>query len=295
MAEPDRITLNVAGLRFGALTMGTSTDPAVVCLHGFPDGPDTFRQQFEPLAEAGHRVIAPLLRGYEPSSQPIDGDYSLVTLADDVVGWLDDLGVDRAHLVGHDWGAAVTYVASARHPDRIATTTALAIPPMARIPEAIRSVPRQVARSWYMNFFQLPMVSESALRSRDWWLLQRLWRTWSPDHRMTATEWFDLRDQFEQPGVVEASLAYYRQNATPPVLLGLRSTPAMTLTEISQPTLIVHGSDDGCMDRRLFEAAIHPGDFPAGVQRLEVEGAGHFVHLERPDLVNEALLHHLLR
>jgi pimeloyl-ACP methyl ester carboxylesterase len=292
-ADVRPITLSTAGLRFGALAAGKASDPLVILLHGFPDSPSTFRLQFELLVDAGYRVIAPTLRGYEESSQPSDGDYSLTTVADDVVGWLDHLGVEQAHLVGHDWGAVITYVAAARHPDRFTTATALAIPPITRIPSALPQVPRQLLRSWYMTFFQLPWVSERALRGQDWWLMRRLWRSWSPAHVLSATDWEDLRTQFERPGVVSASLEYYRQNATPAVFLGLASTPAMELTEIPVPTLVIHGSDDGCMDRRLFEPAIKTQDFPAGIRAIEVENAGHFVQLEQPERVASAILEHL--
>lgn len=295
MAAGQSIVLHASGLEFSAFEYGPADGSLVLCLHGFPDSRTTFRHQVEPLVAAGHRVVVPTLRGYEPSSQPLDGDYSLMALADDVVGWLDDLDIERAHLVGHDWGAAVVYVAAARFPNRVSTATALAIPPLARIPGALRHVPRQLQRSWYMNFFQLRRVADRALAAGDWRLLRRLWRDWSPDHDMSEGEWEELRTQFEQPGVVGATLAYYRQNATPPVLLGLRPTPVMALTEITAPTLILHGADDGCMDRRLFEHAVIVEDFVGGVEVLQVEGAGHFLHLERPDVVNVALLRHISR
>lgn len=293
MTPEQQITLTASGLRFGALAAGDPADPHVICLHGFPDSPATFRSQMGPLVEAGHRVVAPTLRGYEPSSQPADGDYSLMSLADDVIGWLDDLGVEQAHLVGHDWGAVITYLVAARDPDRVTTATTVAIPPVGRIPSALRVVPRQLARSWYITYFQLRWVSERSLSARDWWLLRRLWRSWSPGHEMSDADWQELRLRFEQPGVAAGTLGYYRQNATPPVLLGLRSTPAMSLTEIPVPTLIVHGTDDGCMDRRLFDACIRSEDLPAGVRRIEVGDAGHFVHLEKPEEVNRAILDHL--
>lgn len=286
-------TLSTSGLEFSASITGPEDGPAVVLLHGFPDSPATFRHQVEPLAEAGFRVIVPTLRGYEPSSQPADGDYSLMALADDVVGWLDDLGVERAHLVGHDWGAAIVYVAAARFPGRCLSATAMAIPPLARIPEALRRVPRQLQRSWYMNFFQLRGVADRVLAAGDWRLLRRLWRDWSPRYKLSSAEWDELRTQFEQPGVVGATLAYYRQNATPQLLLGIRASPVMDLTEIIVPTLVMHGADDGCMDRRLFEHTVLDDDFPAGVEVHEIEGTGHFLHLEAPDIVNPLLLAHL--
>lgn len=287
------ISLTTAGLKFTALEAGNESDPLVLCLHGFPDGPQTFQHQFGPLVEGGFRVIAPTLRGYEPSSQPANGDYSLISLADDVVGWLDDLGVGRAHLVGHDWGAAIVSVAAGIHSERVLTATAMAVPPLPRIPKALRHVPRQLQRSWYMTFFQLRGTAERALAAKDWLLLRKLWKTWSATYDMAASEWDELRTQFEQPGVATAALSYYRQNATPQILMGRRSTPAMEVTRIDVPTLVIHGSHDGCMDRRLFAHTVHEEDHPAGVRLLEVEGAGHFVHLERPDLVNEAITEHL--
>ena len=298
-AEGDPLTrlestsLKAQGLTFSAWCAGPTDGPLVLLLHGFPDVAATFMYQFEPLADAGFRVVAPTMRGYEPSSQPANRDYSLMALADDVVGWLDYLSADTAHLVGHDWGAAVAYVVAARWPDRFSTLTTLAVPPLARIPAALRHVPRQLLRSWYMTFFQIRGVSDRALTAGEWWLLRRLWSAWSPGYIMAGRQWQPLRAQFELPGVVRAALAYYRQNATPSVLLGIRSTEAMEPARIDVPTLIVHGAHDGCMDRRLFGHTVLDQDFPQGVEVIEVANGGHFVHLEEPNTVNAALLHHL--
>lgn len=301
MAQHQSIILHGAGLQFSATdhapdpasASGSAELPAVVCLHGFPDSPATFRHQTGPLTAAGYRVIVPTLRGYEPSSVPADGDFSLMTLAEDVIGWLDDRNLAAVHLIGHDWGAAIAYTAAAAWPDRFRSLTTLAIPPLTRIPHAVRRVPRQLRLSWYMNFFQLRGVAERTLRAGDWRLMRRLWRSWSPGYTMTETHWADLRHQFGQPGVLPATLGYYRQNATPPILLGLRSTEAMALGAVPVPTLVLHGQSDGCMDRRLFNRAVQAEDFPAGVERVEVPGVGHFLHLERPDAVNTAVLRHL--
>ncbi|MEL6983454.1 MAG: alpha/beta hydrolase, partial [Actinomycetota bacterium] len=181
------------------------------------------------------------------------------------------------------------------HPERVRTVASLAIPALPRIPAAVRKVPRQLLLSWYMTFFQLPAVPERALTAGDWRLLRRLRTTWSPGYTLEAAQWRELRDQFEQPGVVASALAYYRQNATPPILLGLRSTPATERFDLSAPMLFVHGSDDGCMDRRMFEHTVDKNDYAAGVTRIELDGAGHFIHLERPAEVNAAILEHLTR
>ncbi len=293
-ATPHRLTLHANDLEFSATRTGPADGDSVFCLHGFPDTPATFRALTSALADQGFDVLVPHLRGYEPSSQPADGDYDLMSIASDVVGWLDDLGIDQAHVIGHDWGAVVVYVVAAHHPERVKTATALAIPPLARIPDAVRRVPRQLLRSWYMTWFQLPWLSDQSLQARDWLLLRRLWRSWSPGYSITADELAELRSTFEQPGVVSSALAYYRQNATPAIMTGLRHPPAMSESKITVPTLIVNGAQDGCMDRRLFDASIDPDDFPAGVEHVELPNAGHFLHLERPVLVNELIARHLL-
>jgi len=295
MYEVDTLRLEANGLTFSALAAGDASGHRglVVLLHGFPDTPDSFRHQLHALADAGYRAVAPMMRGYEPESQPTDGDYSLSALATDVTGWLDQLGATSAHLVGHDWGAVVAFVAGAQCPERFTTITAMAIPPFTRIPGAIARVPRQLLRSWYMNWFQVPFVSDWSVTVRERWLLQRLWRKWSPGLNLDPASWEAIRRVFDQPGVVGAALGYYRQNATPPILLGLRKTPAMNTSIIPVPTLIINGFSDGCMDRRMFDHTIDDADFPAGVVHVELPDAGHFLQLEQPDEITQLLIDHL--
>ena len=172
-SEPviESITLSNRALEFSAYACGlreNAAAPLVLCLHGFPDNARSFRFQLPALARAGYRAIAATLRGYEPSSQPLDGDYSLATLARDVLAWMDGLGEAKIHLVGHDWGAAITYTAGAIAPDRFHSLTTIAVPHAPRLPEGIRAVPSQLSKSWYMMFFQLPAIAEWAVERDDW-------------------------------------------------------------------------------------------------------------------------------
>ena len=91
-------------------------------------------------------------------------------------------------------------------------------------------------------------------------------------------------------GVLRSALAYYRQNATPPLLLGLRENDATVIASTTVPTLVVHGAEDRCLDRRLFEHAVVEDDFPGGVRREMMPGAAHFLHLEQPDEVHRLVL-----
>lgn len=282
----DTETLYANGLAFTIRTAGPSNGEPVLLLHGFPDDAATFDDQLRALADAGYRCMAPTMRGYEPSAQPGDEDYDALTLAGDVVAWLDAVGYQRAHIVGHDWGAVVGYLVAGHHPERCLSVTTMAVPPVTRLPEAIRRVPRQAILSWYMTFFQVRWVAERALRARRWALLRWLWPRWSPGLDAPPR----LIETFEQPGVLRAALAYYRQNATPPVLLGLRRAPAMEQVPFDVPLMIMHGDRDGCIDARMFDHAIVPEDVPQGVRRHLVRGTGHFLHLEDPAEVNRLLL-----
>lgn len=289
----DQITIRNGTLAFSAATAGFDTNPegtVVLCLHGFPDNASSFRHQLPALAAAGYRVIAPTLRGYEPSSQPTDGDYSLIALSRDVLAWLDELELDRVHLVGHDWGAAIAYVAAASAPDRFESLATIAVPHAARLQEAIRHVPSQLRKSWYMTFFQLRGLADFAVERKDWALIKRLWRTWSPGFELSEDEWTDLRSTFEAPGVKKAMLSYYHQNASPGVLLGWKKTEAAALTTVPVRTLAITGQDDGCMDTRLYDHAFLDEDFPGGYRVERLAGAGHFAHQEDPERVNRLLL-----
>lgn len=287
------LTLRRGALRFRARTSGFERNPEgplVLLLHGFPDDEGTFRHQLPALAEAGFRAVAPRMRGYEPSSQPEDGDYRVETLARDVLAWLDELGAPRAHLFGHDWGAVVTYAAAALAPERFERAVTLAVPPPLRLARAIARVPRQLALSWYTQFFQLPALPELALARGDGALLRHLWSAWSPGFHLAPERWASLRETFEAPGVHRAMLAYYRQNLSPRALRGWTSPEARALRRVPVPTLALTGAQDGCMDTRLWDHAVLAEDFPAGVRVERLEGAGHFAHLERPEALNQLLL-----
>ncbi len=289
----ERLVLARGSLEFSSHTCGmkgNESGPLVLCLHGFPDNARSFRFQLPAFAKAGYRVVAPTLRGYEPSSQPEDGDYCFATLARDVIAWVDDLQEEKVHLLGHDWGAGIAYAACALAPERFHTLTTLAVPHAARLPDGIREVPSQLKNSWYMMFFQLRGIAEFALERNDWSLIKKLWKDWSPGFELPEAEWNSLRETFEAPGVKRAMLAYYRQNASPAVLFGLKKTEAASLTTVPVPTLAITGEDDGCMDTRLYDHVFREEDFPRGFRVERIGGAGHFAHQEKPDEINRLIL-----
>ncbi|MBZ5714804.1 alpha/beta fold hydrolase [Nannocystis pusilla] len=293
-------TLSVGGLQFTALEGSRSSArdrrrPLVLCLHGFPDHHRTWRLQIPALEEAGFRVVAPLLRGYEPSSQPIDDDYHTIRMVEDVLGFIEYLGCLRVHLVGHDWGAVIGYQVAARAPERLSSLTAMAVPHPRRLASlgALRLLPRQLRNSWYMLFFQLRLVSDVALRRHDFALIDKLWRDWSPGFTPPAEEMRLLKRTFRQPGVAAAALGYYR-DMFDPLSRAAAASRALMRAPISVPTLALTGERDGCLDTRLFDL-MRAEDFAHGLSVQRIAEAGHFLHQEQPDEVNRRLIEFLRR
>jgi pimeloyl-ACP methyl ester carboxylesterase len=288
----EQVSLSHDGLRFSAIACGLEENigkPLVICLHGFPDSARTYRHLLPALADGGYRVIAPTLRGYEPSSQPDNKDYSLPTLGSDVIAWIDHFGEEQVHLIGHDWGGAITFVAGALAPERFLSVTAIAGPHIARAANIVGNVPRQLLLSWYMMFFQLPGISNAAVKKSDWSLLGKLWSNWSPEYELPEPEWEHLAQQFDQPGVVSAALSYYRQNASPGVFFGWRQNLSH-LKLVPVRSLSIIGLDDGCFDSRIFDHLYPSQDFPNGIRLERIAGVGHFPHLEKPSEINSLLL-----
>ena len=272
-------------LRFPALMAG-SGEP-VILLHGFPDTYENWAVQINALAAAGYTAIAPALRGYAPSCQSGSGDYSVYAGVDDLMVFAAQLG-GRVHLIGHDWGAAVGYLACAQSPETFCSFSALAIPPLRRIPQALLKVPEQVLLSGYMQFFQLPVAPEAWLKRGDLSGVDTLWRRWSPDWD-PGLYLDNAKHTLAEPGVIKAALGWYR------AMFNLwkkdqRKALSWLGQDIATPTQILIGENDGCMSPKLLEHTLVESDFSGGVELQRIANAGHFLHLEQPEVINDHLL-----
>jgi len=284
----ETLELSVGEAMHPTRVAGPKDGPLVLCLHGFPDLPQTFDRLLTTLADAGYRAAAPTMRGYAPSCLAADGDFRIGSIAGDVVGVIDALGADDAHIFGHDWGAVVSYAVGARAPGRLRSMATLAVPPVHRIRAALRHVPRQLARSWYQLFFQIPALSDWATARRDWAMVRWLCRIWSPGFEFDESGWQARVRAFERPGVGRAMLSWYRQNLS--VLQLVRARGVFAPQVVPVPLLAMTGARDGCMDSRLYAHALPAEDWPAGVRIERLEGVGHFAHLEAPERVEASLL-----
>jgi len=243
----------------------------VVLLHGFPDSGRLWRHQVPALAQAGFQVIVPDLRGYGRSDKPGEVPaYSMLLLAGDVLAVLADLKADRAHFVGHDWGAALAWGLASFAPERVDHLAVLSV----GHPATFLRTARQREKSWYMLLFQFPGVAERWLSGDDW----ANFRAWAghPDADQVIAD-------LEANGSLTPGLNWYRANITPESWVAPPQLPP-----VQAPTMGLWSTGDPALTEiQMTDSAANV----AGPWRYAcLEGPGHWMQLDAPDEVNALLL-----
>jgi pimeloyl-ACP methyl ester carboxylesterase len=249
------------------------TGSPVMLLHGWPDTAGLWRHQVPALVADHYRVIAPDLRGFGESSRPAEIQaYDMSHMVGDVIGVLDHLSIPRVHLVGHDWGAAISWVTAALVPDRVASLTALSV----GHPTAFRTAGwGQREKSWYMLLFQFPGVAERWLSADGF----RNLRSWSRHPDIEA-----VVERLADPETLAASLNLYRAILPPTSLV----EPPLELPPVQAPAMGIWSSGDLALtEEAMTGSAAHV----AGPWRYErLDDVGHWMQLEAPEAVNALLL-----
>jgi pimeloyl-ACP methyl ester carboxylesterase len=279
-------SISANGLEFAYLEAGSG--PLALCLHGFPDTAWTYRHLLPALADAGFHAVAPFMRGYAPTEIPADSQYQTGALASDAVALHEAFGGDgEAVIIGHDWGAFATYGAAAHEPERWKRVVGLAVPPASAMASAFFTYD-QVKRSFYIFFFQTPLA-DMVVPMNDLEFIARLWDDWSPGYD-GAEDVDHVRKALGDPANLAAAIGYYRQmfdsSRNDPELAVVQ---AATITPTPQPLLYLHGRDDGCLGVELT-AGVEASLTVDGSRCEIIDGAGHFLHVERPDVVNPLIV-----
>ncbi|WP_232066558.1 alpha/beta fold hydrolase [Mycobacterium parmense] len=279
-----------------ALAWGPRDGRLALCVHGFPDSAHSWRYIAPMLAARGFRVVAPFMRGYAPTGPAPDGDYHLGALMSDLVDLHAHLGGSAdAVLIGHDWGAFAAHGLAAFGGSPFGTHIAMAVPPIRAIDNSRRGVAQnlrmvavQLRRSWYVLFFQIPLLPERVLRR----VIPRLWKDWSPPGA-------DVRDGVATalaalPTLAHrrAAVAYYRSmvrfTASAPQYAGLQR---FRFKLPRAPLLVLLGEQDGAVQVGYLDGVIDA--LPPGSRVRTLAGAGHFLQIDEPAAVGAAVLEYL--
>ena len=267
----------VGSMEFSYADEGPSDGPVVLLLHGFPQDHRSWDAIAFELVARGFRTIRPDQRGYSPGARPEGvADYRLGCLTGDAWALLDELGIDRVHLVGHDWGGMVAWAMAAEHPERLLSLTVLSTPHPAAFADSLRGA--QALKSWYMGLIQIPRVAEAALRPGG--------RLWAGMMRGLPAE---SRERYTaaaaEPGALSAMLAWYR--AMPRDM----ARPSVRWRPIDVPTLYVWGRRDPALGE---SAARRTSRYVRGPYSFVIlPAAGHWLPERASAEVLEVLVPHL--
>lgn len=280
-AAPMRTSkVDTNGINLHVAEAGPKDGPLVVLLHGFPEFWYGWRKQIDHLAARGYFVVAPDQRGYDRSDKPGPvSAYGIDVLAKDITGLIDAYGREKAIVVGHDWGAAVAWWLGNRYPERVEKLVAINVPHHAVMQRTLRTSFAQLRKSWYIFFFQLPILPEMALTQFRCRLPTRALVATSRPGTFTTNELERYREAWLQPGALKSMVNWYRA--------ALRVKPPRAKSpRIKVPTLLIWGTRDKFLGREMAQPSIDLCDDG----RLEfIEGASHWVQHEEPARVNSLL------
>jgi epoxide hydrolase 4 len=248
--------------------------PLIVLLHGFPEFWYGWRAQLQPLAEAGFRVVAPDMRGYNLSSRPEDvAAYAGDELAADIRGLIEERGARSAHLVGHDWGGTVAWTTAMNHPETVDRLGILNAAHPRRLLQGLHH-PGQLRKSWYFFFFATPELPEAVVHANRWHFFRHFLRDAEPAFKPEEIDRYI--EAWSQPGAATGMINYYRAS--------VRAKDAEArIRPIQAPTLVIWGERDRYLGEELAEPEQDDVPHLDRVERLPE--ASHWVHHDEPERV----------
>ncbi len=272
-------------IRLHAVAAGPLDGPMVILLHGFPEFWYGWHKQIGALADAGFRVIAPDQRGYNTSSKPRGiRSYKVSQVTSDVIAILDQLGKDRVHVVGHDWGALIAWSLAIQHPNRLRRLAILNVHHPRVLQHTIRTNPRQLLKSWYALFFQIPWLPEILISANGFWLGKQLLILSSRPGTFTAENLTRYAKAWSQPGAMTAMVNWYRAF--------FWYAPKFANPQVRTPTRILWGKKDVAL---LPQGAQESLRYCAEGELTYFPEASHWLQHEEPQRVNELLIEFLLQ
>jgi pimeloyl-ACP methyl ester carboxylesterase len=274
------------GIRMHYVIQGSG--PLVVLLHGFPEFWYSWRHQIPVIAKLGYTVVAPDLRGYNETDKP-RGGYSVTNLLRDIVGLIKGLDYEHAVIVGHDWGGVLAWAFAMRYPQMTTKLIGLNAPPPWTFARELRTI-KQLRKSWYVFFFQLPWLPEYMLARKHGALLaQTIYSTALRKAAFPSDVLDHYRDAMCKPGALTAALNYYRALVR---TSGNPFNPGVPSAMVSAPTLLIWGVQDSALDIAMTYGL---EEWVPDLRIERIAESGHWVQQEQPEAVNRFMVDFLRR
>jgi pimeloyl-ACP methyl ester carboxylesterase len=293
IVELESTTMQTNGIRLHVCQAGPENGPLVILLHGFPEFWYGWRAQIEPLAQAGYRVLVPDQRGYNLSDKPAGvAAYRISELAKDVTGLVEAIGREKAFLVGHDWGAAVAWQTAIQYPDRIEKLAILNVPHPQVMQRFLLRSPRQILKSWYIFFFQLPWLPEAVLRAGDYQGAARALLRSAQAGTFSPQDIAAYKEAWRQPGALTGMIHWYRAIFRSSLGVMLRPKkrsaqgPAVS-RRVKPPTLILWGKNDIALSHTMAQPSL---ELCENGRLVFFENATHWVQHDEAQAVTQQLL-----
>lgn len=270
--------INTNGIRLHAALAGPADGEPVFLLHGFPDAWFGWEAQIGPLVGAGFRVIVPDQRGYNLSDKPKGiSSYKMSILVEDILGLADALGYDRFYLAGHDFGAMVSWNIAMYYPERIKRLIVANVPHPNVMGSYLRSHPKQMLKSWYAFFFQIPKLPEWTTRMNNWrFLISAMPKAFTKEERNR------YRDAWGQPGAITAMINWYRAS-----FRGMGRSGKENKIKVS--TLILWGKQDPHISYEMAPLSV---EMCEEGRLITFEDATHWVLYDKPEATSRYIVQH---
>jgi len=292
MYDPAMPAVRTPTLEIAYEEYGPTRGGAIILLHGFPDDAHAYDRVAPPLAEAGHRVLVPYLRGHGPTrflDAATPRMAQQAAIGQDLLDFMDALGLAGASLAGYDWGGRAACIAAILKPDRVRALVTIGGYNVQNTLAPSRPASAFEERMyWYQWYFNTER-GRAGLEKNRHDICKFLWKDWSPTWRFGDDEYARTAPSFDNPDFVPVVIHSYRhrhQNAPGDPRFDAVERHLATRPPITVPTVILHGGDDAVSSRRS-DAEL--AQFPEKTERRVIARVGHFMPREDPQAVVDAL------
>jgi epoxide hydrolase 4 len=276
----EHITVKTNEVNLHVVVAGPQNGKPVVLLHGFPEFWRGWLKQLEPLAATGYRVIVPDQRGYNLSDVPKNvSAYALDELTKDIIGILDHFGIEQTYLVGHDWGAAVAWTVAIQYPERVKKLGILNVPHPAVMMKFIGKSPKQMLKSWYIAFFQIPGLADWLMGLGNFAGAIKMLNASGKPSTFSEADLDEYRKAYAKSGGLTGMINWYRAMA--------RFRPAMPRdVRLEMPVRILWGKNDIALSAEMAEQSLK---YCKNGELIFFENATHWLQHDEPEQINKHL------